>query len=348
MPIKLAIHDSTNGFSQRWIAYCENHKISYKIVNCYDNDILSQLSDCDGLMWRWSNDDYRDQQFARQLACSIENLGIKMFPDSNTCWHYDDKVGQKYLLESIGAPLIPTYVFYSQKDALTWANRTTYPKVFKLSAGAGSTNVWLVYNARQAENLIHKSFSVGFPYIGRTSELKQRIWILRRDKNIKAAVHFMKGVVRFVCPKANSNLLPRQKGYVYFQDFIPDNAYDDRILVIGNRALNARRYVRTNDFRASGSGMNKFEIELSNPEAIKLAFNLTKALKSQSVAFDIMYDQNNNPLVIEISYAFPTHGFDRCPGYWDDELVWHSEPTNPQYYMIEDFINSIVKSRFDK
>ena len=27
-------------------------------------------------------------------------FGIKVFPDSNTAWHFDDKVGQKYLLEA--------------------------------------------------------------------------------------------------------------------------------------------------------------------------------------------------------------------------------------------------------
>src|SRR5690606_41519867 len=62
--------------------------------------------------------------FARQLIASLEEMGIHVFPDLNTCWHYDDKVGQKYLLEAIGAPLVPTHIFYDRAAALAWAERS--------------------------------------------------------------------------------------------------------------------------------------------------------------------------------------------------------------------------------
>ena len=42
----IAIHKSS-GFTERWIAYCEQEGIDYKIVNCYDSDIIEQLKDCD-------------------------------------------------------------------------------------------------------------------------------------------------------------------------------------------------------------------------------------------------------------------------------------------------------------
>ena len=44
------------------------------------------------------------------------------------------------------------------------------------------------------------------------------------------------------------------KDYVYFQKFLPNNKYDIRIVVIGDRAFGFIRYNRENDFRASGSG----------------------------------------------------------------------------------------------
>ena len=42
----IAIHKSS-GFAERWIAYCQQENIDYKIVNCYDSDIIEQLKDCD-------------------------------------------------------------------------------------------------------------------------------------------------------------------------------------------------------------------------------------------------------------------------------------------------------------
>jgi len=142
--MKIAIHKRPGSFSDRWIEYCNQKNINYKIVNCYDSDIINQLKDCSGLMWHWNHGDYREQNFARQLIISIEKMGAKVFPNSNTCWHFDDKVGQKYLLEAIGAPLAPTYVFYDKKSAFDWIDKTTFPKVFKLRGGAGSLNVKLV------------------------------------------------------------------------------------------------------------------------------------------------------------------------------------------------------------
>lgn len=35
----IAIHKSS-GFAERWITYCEQEFIDYKIVNCYDADII--------------------------------------------------------------------------------------------------------------------------------------------------------------------------------------------------------------------------------------------------------------------------------------------------------------------
>ena len=111
--MKIAIHEREGSFSDGWIDSCKENNIPYKIVNCYNNNIVEQLSDCDGLMWHWDLNDYKSALFAKQLTVSLEKNGFKVFPSTATAWHYDDKVGQKYLLEAINAPLVPTYVFYS-------------------------------------------------------------------------------------------------------------------------------------------------------------------------------------------------------------------------------------------
>ena len=85
-------------FSDGWIKYCKENQVPYKFVNCYDTNIIHQLNDCAGLMWHWNQNDYKAALFARQLTISLKK-GIKVFPDVNTAWHYDDKLGQKYLLK---------------------------------------------------------------------------------------------------------------------------------------------------------------------------------------------------------------------------------------------------------
>ncbi len=338
----LAIHEHQGSFSDRWIKYCDEKSIPYKIVNCYDSDIIAQLKVCDGLMWHWSHDDYRDQNFARQLIFAVEKIGIKVFPNFDSCWHFDDKVGQKYLLESIDAPLVPSYVFFNKEDALKWIFKTSFPKVFKLRGGAGSLNVKLVKDRNVAIKLTQKAFRTGFPLVDRFSGLNQRFWILRRDKNFKSLIKLFKGFLRLFWQRTGVDLLQRQKGYVYFQEFVPNNQFDDRIIIIGDRAIALRRFVRTNDFKASGSGIFQHAKELFDPRAIDIAFKISKALNAQSLAFDFVYDSDNTPFIVEVSYGYAMgEAYDSCPGYWDNDLKWHVEPVNPQVFIIEDFVNSI-------
>src|SRR5690554_4019766 len=115
--IILAIHHRAGSYSDRWIRYCLENNVKYKIVDCYKNDIFNQLEGCAGLLWHWDLTETGSFTFARQLTHALVHRGIKVYPDIDTAWHYDDKVGQKYLLESIDAPFVNTYVFYSCKKA---------------------------------------------------------------------------------------------------------------------------------------------------------------------------------------------------------------------------------------
>lgn len=337
--MKIAIHHNPNSFSDRWIAYCKSNSIDYKIVNCYDSDIIQQLTDCDALMWHFNNYYYRDMLMARQVLFSIQKMGKKVFPDINTSWHFDDKVGQKYLLESINAPLVPSFVFYDKASALSWARNTTYPKVFKLRGGSGSRNVKLAKTKTSAVSLIRKAFRSGFSQFDRFGHIKERIRRYRIGKD--SIIGILKGLVWFFISSEYARMHGKEKGYVYFQDFIPDNKYDIRIIVIGEKAFALKRMTRENDFRASGSGhiiYDKLEID---ERCVQIAFEINKKIKAQSIAYDFVFDKDNQPLIVEISYGYDVMAYDKCPGYWDSRLNWHEGKFNPQEWIIEDLISTI-------
>jgi len=333
--MKLAIHNRDASFSKRWINYCEEKNINYKIVDCYKPDIINQLEDCNVLMWHFSQDNYKDMLFAKQLIFSVEVSGKKVFPDFNTCWHFDDKVGQKYLLEAIDAPLVPTWVFFSKKEALDWVQKTDFPLVFKLRCGAGSSNVRLVKNKAQANQLIKKAFNRGFSQFNRFGYLKERLRkYLERKDNIGGV---FKGVARLLIPTELAKMRSPEKGYVYFQKFIPNNDHDIRVVVIGNRAFAIKRMNRKNDFRASGSGNVYYNKEFFGQEIIQTSFEIAKRINSQCLAFDYIF-QNFKPLIVEISYGFSQKGYEDCPGFWDQDLNWHPGKFNPQEWIIENLI----------
>jgi glutathione synthase/RimK-type ligase-like ATP-grasp enzyme len=331
--MKIAIHHASGSFSDRWILYCEQNSIDYKIVDCYKNNIISQLSDCDALMWHFGHGGYREALFAKQLLFSIEINGKKVFPNFTTNWHFDDKVGQKYLFEEIGAPLVPSYVFYSKKEALLWTDEIIYPIVFKLRGGAGSSNVKLVRNKSCARKIINKAFGKGFSQFDGIGYFKDRFNKYRNGNDTFLGV--LKGVGRIFITTEYSKMKSREKGYVYFQEFIPNNEFDIRVIVIGEKAFAIKRIVRKNDFRASGGGTILYDLDNFNEQTIKLAFNLAEKIKSQCAAFDFVYDGHNNPLVVEVSYGFNQVGYEKCIGYWDKELNFYEGKFYPQDWMVE-------------
>ncbi len=343
--MKIAINHIPGSFSDRWINYCKENDILYKIVNAYDTDIIQQVSDCTAFMWHHTQCDYRDKLFAKQLIYSLEAMGLKVFPDFHTTWHFDDKVGQKYLLEAVGAPLVPSYVFYDKKEAIEWVNQTTFPKVFKLRGGAGSANVQLAPTKKDAILLVNKAFGKGFPQFNRRGNLKERIRKYKEGKDTLWGV--CKGIGRLFIPTELAKMVGPEKGYVYFQDFIPNNTYDIRIIIVADKAFAIKRLTRKNDFRASGSGMIVYRKEEIDERCVKIAFEVNEKIKSQSIAFDFVFDAEHNPLILEISYGFVAEGYDPCEGYWDKDLTWHEGSFNPYGWMVEQVLkqaeNQIVK-----
>lgn len=319
--MRIAIHNRKESFSNLWIEYCNNNNIEYKIVNAYDSDIVKQVDDCTAFMWHHHHADYKDVLFAKQLLYSLQKKGLKVFPDFNTTWHFDDKVGQKYLLEAIDAPLVPSYVFFTKKEALEWIEKTDFPKVFKLRGGAGSANVKLARNENQAKKFVNKAFGKGFPQFDRITYFKERFNKWRQGKDTLLGV--CKGFARLFIPTEFAKMHSNEKGYVYFQDFIPNNNFDTRIVVIGDIAMAEKRFVRKGDFRASGSG--EFSYDDINIEAVKIAFDVSKKLGLQSIAFDFILNQDYKSLIVEMSYCFGSKGISKSPGYWDRDMNWHKE-----------------------
>lgn len=322
--MKIGIHhrNSVGFFSERWIEYCEKNNISYKLVNAYSNDIVEQLSDCDAFMWHHSNYDYRDALFANKLLFSLQQSGKKVFPNFNTTWHFDDKVGEMYLLQSISAPIVPSYIFYTKKEALKWIEEISLPKVFKLRGGSGSSNVKLVKTKKQAKHLIKQAFEKGFSQYDRFAHLKDRYTAYKNGRDSFLGV--CKSFARLFIPTEYSKMHSREKGYVYFQDFIPNNTFDIRICVVDDKAFALKRMCRENDFRASGGGRIIYDKNQIDERCVKIAFDVNDKLKTQSIAFDFVFDENNNPLIVEISYGFAANAYDVCEGYWTNDMQWHA------------------------
>ena len=318
-----------------------------RTVNVYRADIMDQVKGCQGFMWRHGHTSDMRQIAHRLLPVLEKELGMVVYPDQNTCWHYDDKISQRYLLEAAGIPIPKTWVWYDARLALEWAQTADYPLVIKLCSGASSSNVGLVSSFDEARVWIEKLFGWGL------HNLKDNFsehWSFGR-RRIRGAVRLLaKGDI----PTRNlsKHAWELHKNYILFQEFLPGNAFDHRIVVIGNRAFGFRRFNNPDDFRASGSGKVDIDPENVDLEAVRLSFRLAKRLKTQSIAIDCLR-RGEERVVGEISYTSPHWTVHKCPGHWElaeasEDLIWKAGQMWPEEAQIADFLDRLYSTNQER
>lgn len=339
MKKKIAIHHYPGDFSERWIEYCKINHIDYSLINCKDNNIIKIMNDYDILLWSWNLSDFSSLQFARELTYSLEQMGKIVFPNFKTSFFYDNKVGQKYLLESINVPFIKSNIFYKKQDAISWIQKTNFPKVFKLSGGAGSQNVKLCKNKEEAIKLTNIAFGKGFAQVDRITWFKDAVKRFSMNKSKKNILKLLKSTIRLLVPTKKEKEMDREKGYIYFQEFIENNTFDIRVIVIGDKAFALKRLCRKDDFRASGSGRIIYDKNQIDINCIKIALDTSAKLDVQCMAYDFVFDNHNNPLIVEVSYHFDSKAYDNCEGTWNRDLIWIDEKVNPQTMIINNTIH---------
>lgn len=311
--------------SSRWIDYLQDAGCRTKIVDIRANDIQDNLRGCDALMWRWAHFGGMYRVAKRILPIIERDIGLTVFPDQNTCWHYDDKIAQTSLFKANDIPHPTTHVFFDIEPALRWIGQADFPIVAKLATGAGSENVTLIENPDQAKRLARRLFRRFYQVLPGTGRFALPFSPkARRDKGFEP-----------------------QAGYVFFQEFLEGNAFDTRVVIIGRRAFAFRRINRKNDFRASGSGDIDFNPGEIDPRFIRLAFDCALKLGMQTCAIDGLY-RRGEPVIGEVSYTFVSGVVNKCPGHWrlvadpmNGDLVWQDGPMWAEEAQVYDLVSKI-------
>lgn len=321
--LRLAIVHRPSSFSDRWIEWCRSNGVEHSIIDGYASDVMERLRGHDALLWHFDHEDATDLLMARHVLAAARDAGLVTFPDLATSWHFDDKIAQKYLLEALGAPLVPSWVFYDRQKAIDWLRTAELPVVAKLRAGAGSANVRLLRGLPEAERYCKLMFGAGIrPVSGYFTDSMTRL------RSVGSRAQLMGKLKRL--PGALNRRLqlqrraPRERGYVLFQQFVPGNLFDTRVAVVGQRAWAFIRHVRKNDFRASGSRSIDFDPARVDVECVRIAFATAFALGSQSMAFDFVTTPSGQPQLVEISYGYNPDVVYEVPGQWRPDLSWEA------------------------
>lgn len=345
--LRVAIHRDidlfthSNDWGPVWKECCSKYGVDGSFVNCFDYDILSQLKSYDILLWHFNNYVLVDSFFARSILRSIATRGIPVFPDDRTAWHFDNKVAESYLLEAIKAPVPAWWVFYSKEKCFDWLSKEArFPVVFKLRSGSGSNNVRLVESQSEASALTRRMFgggvrsspSIFFKAASQAQSAKDAATVLKR----------LRRVPEFLRTWSRARVFPKEKGYVYFQEFVPNEGSDIKVVVVGEKVSFIGRRVRRHDFRASGSGDLFFDRSAVPKEMRATAREVSQKLGFQCMGIDFVVDSRNGvSKIVEMSYGFSHRALLEAGGYWDRDDNWHDEPLNAPEEVLRQMIERL-------
>jgi glutathione synthase/RimK-type ligase-like ATP-grasp enzyme len=329
-----------NSYSDRWVPRLRELGHDVELVSVSSPDFLERLARCDAFLW-WFPPIARVAEVGKHILPALSHAGkVLVHPDLRSCWHFDDKISQAYLLQAAGLPMPRTWVLWRYDDAIEFLRTARYPLVTKLASGVRSENVAMLRNFDDGKRHARRMFGAGAETL-----LQRRFGFLRR------AVRPLRRVLRRVVGAPPLMLPHRHHNYMLVQEFVEGNDFDTRVTVIGNRAFAFRRSNRPNDFRASGSHLKDDDPSGIALDAIQLAFAASRALQMPALCFDILR-QNGRPVITEISYYFNAPSIRECPGHWkrrddhrDDELDWVAGTTHAEDAVLEDFLARLTSFR---
>lgn len=248
----------------RWTKYCrffENNGFPYEILNIHSHNWLEAAKRFDVIVGVPSNEFIYLQEIRRKYFILETYFGKFCYPSTDHLTIYEDKSIEAFLAEKAGIPFVKTYISNDKADAFQIIQTLKYPLVCKNESSSGSVGVELIRNIRQAWKVVDQAFSIQ----GRSTHL----------------------------------LYHRQKDYIYFQEFVPNDGFDVRAIVVGNWGFGYYRRNLEGDFRASG--MNQVELRGLPEEPLRIAWEANKVIKSPVLVVDMLHGLDGKYYVIEYS-----------------------------------------------
>lgn len=245
----------------KYARFFEKNSIPYDIYPIHNQDWLERGREFDAIVGFPSNAAYHLEEVRKKYYLLEHDLGKICFPSAQHAFLYEDKRLEAYLSEIFDIPFAKAHISYDPTDAMNLVEELQYPVVSKIIPSSGSVGVELVRTKEQARKIVRQAFS----HNGRKTHI----------------------------------VYSRQKNYVYFQDYIPNDGYDIRVIVIGDHVFGYYRKVPVGDFRASG--MHHEEKRGLPIEAMRIARQANRAIKSPQLVVDCLRSTDGRYFVNELS-----------------------------------------------
>lgn len=275
------------------VALNYNIKIEYASFSCVlekDLSVYEQIiytsSEDNGLVYKgWIED----------VVSHLEHMGLPIYPKYEILRSHHNKVFMELTGMRLLAKLNVILPFKGFSVSSELEGKIDFPRVLKTASGAKSSGVRIVKSQKELERLTRQRPFGSFKQI--KSYLKEYGRRFKHHGYIREKVLFDKYIL---------------------QDFVPNLSHDYKVLVYGHRVYVMKRFVRPDDFRASGSGNFVFLTEVSN-DLLDVSLSICKELGLKMVSLDIVFDNDKYHLIEWQGLFYGTITAENAVVHWKKE-----------------------------
>ena len=259
---------------------------------------------------------------------------VRLIPSYDMLLAHENKGYQELIKKRLGISELRGE-YYGDISDFESNTKTDFPYVVKLLEGAMSSNVFLASDYQDLRTKLKKKGNKNLRY-----ELKQflRSYIIKHKYNNISDEFSIQNYGEFF----------RTRTPFIIQDYVSALTHDYKVLVFGDKYFTLKRYVKENDFRASGSG--NFTYEAPPLALLEYAKKIADLLDSPFVSLDIAEREGNCYLIEFQGIGFGPVTLVNSSGYYANSVSgeggsWNfieEEPDLEQSYAdaLKSFINN--------
>jgi hypothetical protein len=257
-------------------------------------------TDCHYIYTSSEDQKYLYKSFIEDQILFLQEYGCKVIPEYKYLRANNNKVFMELLRNSSNCKelsSIHSKIYGTYEESIKEVESVEFPVVIKTAEGAGGSGVFQASNISEYKKIIRK--------VAASKNLYYDIKEIGRTKKHKGYIKESSFRKKFIV-----------------QIMIRGLKNDWKVLVFGSRSYVLYRGVRTDDFRASGSGNFKFQNEL--PEGmLDFAYAVKEHFEVPNISLDIAFDGSNFH-VLEFQFLFfGTSTLEKSPFFFEkNNGVW--------------------------
>ena len=212
------------------------------------------------------------KEYIQDILIHIKSNNGIIIPNFNSFIAHENKMLQELEMKRLDIKSPSSNIVGTYEEGMDFLNKSTFPIIAKKSKGFGSKTVEKINSIKEGKIFLKKNLTDGV-----TLNIGYFKWLYKKWKY--------------------NTLYPRQHGKVIFQEMIENLLFDWKVLIFNDVCFVLKRFIKKDDFRASGSGIFDYKA-IPSDKVLNFALEIRKKLNIPFASFDIV-ESNNQCFLIE-------------------------------------------------